>query len=86
MSTVATRQGITTVRIIAEEKNNSDQLMPIDVRVYDVVIDKRIPRTQPGDASATETGDSFPNVTMREMLRGVKGMDKKYYAQTAQHG
>jgi hypothetical protein len=76
MSTVATRQGITTVRIIAEEKNNSDQLMPIDVRVYDVVIDKRIPRTQPGDASATETGDSFPNVTMREMLRGIKGWIK----------
>lgn len=43
MSTVATRQGITTVRIVAEEKNNSDQLIPIDVRVYDVVIDKSTP-------------------------------------------
>lgn len=79
---VATREGIATVRIVAEEKNNSDRLVPLDVRVYDVIINKRIPRTQPTGASASTAEDSFSGITIREMLRGVKGMDGEYYAQS----
>ena len=80
---VATREGIATVRIVAEEKNNSDRLVPLDVRVYDVIINKRIPRTQPTGASASTAEDSFSGITIREMLRGVKGMDGEYYAQSS---
>lgn len=80
---VVTREGIATVRIVAEEKNNSDRLVPLDVRVYDVIINKRIPRTQPIGASASTAEDSFSGITIREMLRGVKGMDGGYYAQSS---
>ena len=83
---VATRVGIATVRIVAEEKNNSDRLVPIDVSVYDVIINKRIPCTQPTDASASTAEDSFSRITLREMLRGVKGMDGKIYAQPMNAG
>lgn len=80
---VVTREGIATIRIVAEEKNNSDRLVPLDVRVYDVIINKRIPRTQPIGASASTAEDSFSGITIREMLRGVKGMDGEYYAQSS---
>ncbi|MGI6076390.1 MAG: hypothetical protein ACOYD9_08545, partial [Pyramidobacter sp.] len=83
---VALHNGIVTVRIVAEENKLSDGLTPINVNVYDVVIDKRTSRKQPTTTSASDTGNPFSEITIRDMLRGVKGMDGEIYAQPMNAG
>ena len=58
----------------------SDGFIPVNM--YDVVIDKRTSRKQPTTASASDAGSPFSGITVRNMLRGVKGMDGKIYARS----
>lgn len=86
------------VRVVAEESKTSKGLKPMDVDLYDVIIENSgsaMPRlTSPkrstrSDSSASEgsiseeitSQKSAKEITIREMLRGVKGMDGEYYAQ-----
>lgn len=78
---------VSAIRIVAEEKKTSDRLFPIDVDAYDVVVErKRTPSPKGDNAQLARRESSLREITIREMLRGVKGMDGEYYAQSAWHG
>lgn len=86
------------IRVVAEESKTSKGLKPMDVDLYDVIIENSgsvMPRlTSPkrsihSDSSVSEgaiseeitSQKSAMEITIRDMLRGVKGMDGEYYAQ-----
>lgn len=74
---------VSAIRIVAEEKKTSDKLFPIDVDAYDVVVErKRTPSPKGDNAQLARRESSLREITIREMLRGVKGMDGEYYAQS----
>lgn len=73
---------VSTIRIVAEEKKTSDKLFPIDVDAYDVIVErKRTPSPKGNNAQLARRESSLHEITIREMLRDVKGMDGEYYAQ-----
>lgn len=75
---------VSAIRIVAEEKKTSDKLFPIDVDAYDVIVErKRTPSPKGGNAQLARRESSLREITIREMLRGVKGMDGEYYAQSS---
>lgn len=73
---------MSVVRIVAEEKNSSDRLYPVDVDVYDVVIERKRTRSpMGGNAQLAGTESSLHEITIGEMLKNVKGMDGEVYNQ-----
>nr|WP_325190811.1 hypothetical protein [uncultured Selenomonas sp.] len=75
-----------TVRIVAEEQNGVVTLNPTDVNLYDVIIEKKTPRPLAGISPVIGTAGSLFEISIREMLAGVKDADGKTYYQIAWHG
>ena len=69
------------VRIVAEERNGKLNLVPKELTLYDVIIEKR-PISAPGAGSpVNRTNGSFSTVTIKEMLQNVKDMENMPYYQ-----
>lgn len=69
------------VRIVAEERNGTLNLVPKELTLYDVIIEKR-PISAPGAGSpVNRTNGSFSTVTIKEMLQNVKDMKNMPYYQ-----
>lgn len=69
------------VRIVAEERNGKLNLVPKELTLYDVIIEKR-PISAPGAGSpVNRTNGSFSTVTIKEMLQNVKDMENTPYYQ-----
>ncbi len=74
-----------TVRIVAEEQNGSLQINPRDVNLYDVIIEKnRIAQQGMSNDLSLWGADngSLSNISIRDMLSGVKDTDGNYYFQS----
>ena len=72
------------VRIVAEERNGTLNLVPKELTLYDVIIEKR-PISLAGVGSPViRTNGSFSIISIKEMLRNVKDMkDMPYYPQSS---
>lgn len=69
------------VRIVAEERNGKLNLVPKELTLYDVIIEKR-PISAPGAGSpVNRTNGSFSTVTIKEILQNVKDMENMPYYQ-----
>lgn len=69
------------VRIVAEERNGTLNLLPKELNLYDVIIEKRpIPTSGIGYPVGGPNG-SFSTVTIKEMLQNVKDMENMPYYQ-----
>ena len=69
------------VRSVAEERNGKLNLVPKELTLYDVIIEKR-PISAPGAGSpVNRTNGSFSTVTIKEMLQNVKDMENMPYYQ-----
>ena len=69
------------VRIVAEERNGTLNLVPKELTLYDVIIEKR-PISAPGAGSpVNRTNGSFSTVTIKEMLQNVKDVKNMLYYQ-----
>ena len=75
-----------TVRLVAEEQNGAVTLNPTDVNLYDVIIEKKTPRPLAGISPVIGTAGSLYEISIREMLSGVKDTDGNSYCQIAWHG
>ena len=74
------------VRIVAEERNGTLNLLPRELNLYDVIIEKRpIPTSGIGYPVGGPNG-SFSTVTIKEMLQNVKDMENMpYYQQKGEY-
>jgi hypothetical protein len=69
------------LRFVMEEKNGGDGFAPVDVELYDVIVETKKPRPQQTNilANASVGGSGVSEITISEMLRGVKDAEGAPY-------
>lgn len=78
---VKVRGQVYAVRIVAEERNGTLNLVPKELNLYDVIIEKRPISASGAGSPVNRTNGSFSTITIKEMLQNVKDMKNMPYYQ-----
>lgn len=79
---VYTGERTVVISLIAEELKSNKAISPKEVNLYDIIIKKESPAAAAGFSPAGQTDGSPSEISIRDMLSGVKGDDGKLYINT----